>query len=62
MSLDPQLLIQLGESLKAVEGDVDAYPAEDEELKLVMEIFRAGLKNCSPKVLLTLMPLTRSIA
>lgn len=57
MSLDPIAADPTYEkSLKAVEGDVDAYPAEDEELKLVMEIFKIGLKNCSPKVLLTLMP------
>lgn len=36
-------------------GDPDAFPVE-EEAKLIMEIYKTGLKHCSPKVLLTLMP------
>ena len=37
------------------DGDLDAFPVE-EEAKLIMEIYKTGLKHCSPKVLLTLMP------
>ena len=36
-------------------NEEDAYSI-DEEHTLIMEIFKAGLKNCSPKVLLSLMP------